>query len=142
MAVIHESYVQKSSVVVIESGEDPVSALTQLARDGGIQAAAFTGIGVVADASVGYLNPRTNSYDEFTIDETAEVTTFSGTISLNHDEPAVHAHVALGMADTTVRGGHLLRARVHPTLEVTVDVYDTPLRCRFDAGTGQELIAP
>jgi len=36
MAVIHESYVQKSSVVVIESGEDPVSALTQLARDGGI----------------------------------------------------------------------------------------------------------
>lgn len=102
----HQEQITKSLVVVVESGADPVAALTRLARDDGIGAAAFTGIGVFSEAVIGYLNPRTNSYDEFTIGEPAEVTAFSGTISLNHGRPEVHAHVALGMADTTVRGGH------------------------------------
>ncbi len=142
MRTVHEDHVTKSLVAVVESGEDAVSALTQLAHDDGIGAASFIGIGVFAEAVIGYLNPHTNSYDEFTIDEPAEVTAFSGTISLNHGQPEIHAHAALGMADTTVRGGHLIRAAVHPTLEVSIDVYDSPLHCRFDEATGQELIAP
>lgn len=32
----------------------------------------------------------------------------------------MHAHVVLGTSDGTTRGGHLLEARVRPTLEVIV----------------------
>jgi predicted DNA-binding protein with PD1-like motif len=39
---------------------------------------------------------------------------------MGEDGPIPHMHVVLGLSDGTTRGGHLLEARVFPTLEAVV----------------------
>jgi hypothetical protein len=44
-----------------------------------------------------------------------------GDIAVGDDgKPVLHIHVVLGLSDGSTRGGHLLEARVQPTLEVTL----------------------
>jgi len=63
-----------------------------------------------------------------------------GDIALGEDGLTVHAHVVVGKRDGTAHGGHLLEAKVWPTLEV--ELADAPrlLRKRKDAETGLALI--
>ena len=53
-----------------------------------------------------------------------------------------HAHVVVGRRDGTAHGGHLIEARVWPTLEVIIVESPQHLRRRFDAETGLALIDP
>jgi predicted DNA-binding protein with PD1-like motif len=71
------------------------------------------------------------------IDEQIEVLAFTGDVAVDEDgEPQLHAHVVVGKA----HGGHLLEARVWPTLEVVLAQPPTPLRERLDPATGLALI--
>ena len=76
-----------------------------------------------------------------------EVLTLAGNIGVKRasdppprDEPALHAHVVIGRADGTACGGHLLDARVRPTLEVIVIETPQHLRRRLHPETGLALI--
>jgi len=51
-------------------------------------------------------------------------------------------HCVIGLRDGTTRGGHLLEARVWPTLEVIVTEWPGYLRKRFDPAIGLALIDP
>jgi len=62
------------------------------------------------------------------VDEQCEVLSLIGDIASGDDGPSLHAHVVLGLADGTTRGGHLLEGRVFPTLEVVVT--ETPAELR------------
>jgi uncharacterized protein len=42
--------------------------------------------------------------------------------------PCVHVHVVLGLSDGTTGGGHLLKGRVFPTLEVIIREAPAELR--------------
>ena len=50
-----------------------------------------------------------------------EVLSLIGELSLTDADPQIHAHVVLGRAEATARGGHLIRGIVRPTLEVSAD---------------------
>jgi predicted DNA-binding protein with PD1-like motif len=63
-----------------------------------------------------------------------------GDIALNKGKPKVHAHVVVGKADGTAHGGHLMEARVRPTLEVIVVESPKHLIRRTDDETGLALI--
>ena len=136
-----ELTVARPLLAALGPGDEIVTSLTRLAVERDVRSASFTGIGVVSDAEIGYLNPARNDYDLFTIDEPAEVVSLSGSIVRNHDAPEVHAHIVVSMADSSARGGHLVAAHVHPTLEVFLDVFDTPVHRAPHAATGQELIS-
>ena len=66
----------------------------------------------------------------------------AGDITVDGDEPKVHAHVVLGKADATAHGGHLIEAHVRPTLELVLTELPTQLRRRFDPASGLALIDP
>ena len=55
-------------------------------------------------------------------------------------EPKLHAHVVVGKADGTAHGGHLLDARVRPTLEVVVIESPRELRRRMRSEFGVALL--
>ena len=63
-----------------------------------------------------------------------------GDVAEKDGEPAVHAHVVLGLRDGSARGGHLLRAVVRPTLEVVLHRSPAHLCKRHDTTTGLALI--
>jgi predicted DNA-binding protein with PD1-like motif len=57
-------------------------------------------------------------------------------------EPKVHAHVVLGRSDGSALAGHLLEARVRPTLEVILVESPGHLQRKHDDESGLALIRP
>ena len=73
-------------------------------------------------------------------DEQVEVLSLIGDVALDGEEPTLHAHVVVGRADGTAHGGHLLAARVWPTLEVMLAESPRHLHRRRDPDTALALI--
>ena len=63
-----------------------------------------------------------------------------GDIAQEKGKPKVHAHVVLGRSDGRTRGGHLLEARVRPTLEVMLVESPEHLQKEHDPESGLALI--
>ncbi len=138
---VHEVEGQKTFALVFDTGDEFVSELTNFAKDNNLSAANFTAIGAFSDATLGYFDIEKKEYEKIPVEEQVEVLSLVGTIAPKEDgEPQVHAHVVLGRSDGTTRGGHLLEARIRPTLEVIVVESPQHLQRRTDEETGLPLI--
>jgi predicted DNA-binding protein with PD1-like motif len=105
-------------VLVFEIGDSVIETITSFARENGIGAAHFTAIGAFSDATIAVFDFATKGYKNIPVDEQVEVASLVGNITLSNGEPIVHAHVTLGRQDGSTFGGHLIEARVRPTLEL------------------------
>ena len=72
--------------------------------------------------------------------EQVEVLCFTGNIVEKDGKPMLHAHVVVGKADGTAPGGHFLKGRVWPTLEMIIFETRAHLRRVHDEETGLPLI--
>ena len=81
-------------------------------------------------------------YLKIPIAEQVEVLSLLGDIAHEDGKRVVNVHCVVGLRDGTTRGGHLLEARVWPTLEVIVTEWPAYLRKRFDPAIGLALIDP
>jgi uncharacterized protein len=128
-------------LLVFDKGDEVMVTLTRFAAEQRLTAGHFTAIGAFADVKLGFLDPDTKEYAPITIDEQVEALSIVGDISVEGDEPRVHAHVVVGKRDGSAHGGHLLEAHVWPTLEVVLTESPSHLRRRVDPETGLPLIA-
>lgn len=133
---------QKTFALIFDKEDEVVREITAFARRERVTAAHFTAIGAFADAVLGYFDPAHKDYRRIPVSEQVEVLTLAGDIAVKDGEPKVHAHVVLGRADGSTRGGHLLEAHVWPTLELILTESPAELRRRSDAETGLALIDP
>lgn len=112
---------ERAYQLVFEPGDDALDGLVQFARDERTRDSSFTAIGGFEDVTLGFFNTQTQSIDHVPLeDEHFEVLSVIGQLTWEGDQVSVHAHVVLGRADGTTRGGHLLRATVRPTFIVTL----------------------
>jgi predicted DNA-binding protein with PD1-like motif len=74
------------------------------------------------------------------IREQVEVLALVGDVAMAKEQPKIHAHVVVGKRDATAHGGHLLEARVRPTLEVVLIESPATLARHHDAESGLALI--
>ena len=103
-------------VVRLQDGEDLVDALRTLGKDSSL---ILTGIGMVRDAELGYWNGT--EYEVHVYLAPSELISLQGNLGLDETgERIVHAHVSLSRQDGSVRGGHLVRATVHNTVEISL----------------------
>ena len=128
------------TVLIFETGDEVVSALTKFAKDQRISAAHFTAIGAFSDAGIGYFDWQKKDYVSNPVDEQVEVVSLIGDIALDGGQPKIHAHVVVGKSNGTTMGGHLLKAHVRPTLELVLHDAGEHLRRRFDPESGLALI--
>jgi|SRR6476661_10595951 len=139
--LIDENGGQRTFVVVMETGDEPVARLTEFARAQKLAAAQMTAIGAFRAAVLAYFDWETKKYQKIHVDEQAEVASLIGDIGFDEDgEPAVHVHAVLGRRDGGAIAGHLLRAEVRPTLEVVLTESPAHLRRVFDRLSGLALI--
>lgn len=130
-----------SYVLIFETGDDVMAGLLALAREQQLEASDFTAIGAFSRVTLGYFDVSHKTYKEIPVEEQVEVLTLLGNVTREADgEPKIHAHVVVGLADGTTRGGHLLEATVRPTLELVLTESPVALRRRFDAEAGLALI--
>lgn len=126
--------------LVFDKGDEPIGELERFARRRGLTAASFTGIGAFEEVVLGYFDRERKEYAEIPMREQVEVLSLAGDVALADGEPAIHAHVVVGTRDGSAHGGHLLRARVWPTLEVVLTESPAELSKRHDPETGLALI--
>src|SRR5688500_5768322 len=134
---------QKTFAVVFDKGDEVIAELTRFATSQRLGAAHFTAIGAFSEVTLGYFERDRKDYKRTVMAEQVEVLSLIGDIALDQTSaPKVHAHVVVGLADGQARGGHLLAARVWPTLEVILVESPAFLRKRHDPESGLALIDP
>src|SRR5207244_10549352 len=116
------------------------AGLLEFAKQQTLTGAHFTAVGAFSDATLGFFDRERMDYKQILVGEQTEVLSLVGNIALSKDQPKIHAHVVLGKSDGTTCGGHILQARVWPTLEVIVIESPEHLRRMIDAETGLALI--
>lgn len=127
--------------VIFDTGEDPLAGLTRFAEEQNLTASGFTAIGAFSEATLGYFDWEKKDYERIAVSEQTEVLALVGDIAIGEDQrKKVHAHVVLGKRDGAACGGHLLSAKVRPTLEVIVTESPGYLRRVHDPRSGLALI--
>jgi len=131
---------ERTIALVFETGEDPMEGLLAFAKREGLTSGHYTAIGAFEEATLGYFDWAKKDYLRIPIREQVEVLSLVGDVAIEGRAPKVHAHVVVGKRDGTAHGGHLLEARVRPTLEVILIQSPGYLRRRFDDRSKLALI--
>lgn len=131
---------ERTFALVFDRGDDVVPGLQRFAAEHQLSASRFTAIGAFERVVLGYFNWETKKYERIPVEEQVEVLSLVGDVALDGAEPKVHAHVVLGRRDGSTLGGHLLGARVRPTLEVLLIDSPSYLRRQHDPVSGLALI--
>lgn len=131
---------EKTFALILQYGEEAIGEIKKFANKEGLRACRFTAIGAFSSAEVGYFDFATKDYQHIPINEQTEVLSLIGDISEYEHEPQVHAHVVLGKKDGTAHGGHLLKAIVHPTLEIILTESPSWMTRKMDPQSGLPLI--
>jgi predicted DNA-binding protein with PD1-like motif len=140
-AKLIDEHDQRVFAVIFDTGEDPMTGLTRFAEEQNLNASSFTAIGAFSEATLGYFDWERKDYEHIAVREQTEVLSFLGDIALEgRNRKKVHAHVVLGKRDGTACGGHLLAAKVRPTLEVILTESPGYLKREHDPRSGLALI--
>ncbi|HEX4414980.1 MAG TPA: PPC domain-containing DNA-binding protein [Lacipirellulaceae bacterium] len=140
-SLLHEHDGERTFAIIFKTGDEVAAGLADFARREELAAAHFTAIGALQDVTLGYFDWDKKDYKRIPLTEQVEVLSLAGDVALNDKEdPVVHAHIVVGRADGSTRGGHLLDAHVRPTLEVMLVESPAHLHRRFDPESGLALI--
>jgi predicted DNA-binding protein with PD1-like motif len=131
---------ERTIALIFELGDEPIIRLEAFAGEHGIDSAHFTAIGAFREAVLGYFDWDKKDYERIEVQEQVEVLALVGDIALKDGQPKVHAHVVLGRRDGSTVGGHLLQARVRPTLELVLVEPPGFLKREHDPESGLALI--
>jgi uncharacterized protein len=133
--------------LVLDRGEEAVSALSDWAASRQVSAAQVTAVGAFERAAVGWFDRAAKDYRRIAVEQQCEVLSLIGDIALGESrgdalpgQPQPHLHAVLGLHDGTTRGGHLLEGVVWPTLEVIVREAPAELRKTYRPDVGLALI--
>lgn len=127
--------------LVFETGDEVPDRLTAFAEERELGACHFTAIGAFREATIAWFNPRTNEYEPIEVQEQVEVVSLMGNVARGPEGGwKVHAHVVLGRRDGGACAGHLVSARVRPTVELFLTETTGDLRREIDEATGLPLI--
>jgi predicted DNA-binding protein with PD1-like motif len=140
-AKLIDEHDQRVFAVIFDTGEDPVAGLTRFAEQQNLSASSFSAIGAFSEATLGYFDWEKKDYERIPVREQTEVLSLIGDIAVEErNRKKVHAHVVLGKRDGAACGGHLLAAKVRPTLEVILTESPGHLQRKHDPASGLSLI--
>jgi hypothetical protein len=130
----------KTYALIFDKGDEVMGGLSDFAKRERLSGSHFTAIGALSGVTLGYFDRARKDYKKIPLEEQVEVLTLIGDIALDQGEPKVHAHIVVGKSDGSAHGGHLIEARVWPTLELILVESPAHLRRETDKETGLALI--
>lgn len=130
----------RTFAVVFDKNDDVVPLLLQFAEENSLSGARLNGIGAFQRVRLGYFQREARKYHPIDINEQVELLSLIGNFARKDGKPKLHAHVIVGKRDGSAHGGHLLEARVWPTLEIMVIETPAYLQRTVDESTGLALL--
>jgi len=137
-----EQDAQSTYALIFDKDEEFVAGLTSWAKENKLGGSHFTAIGAFREVTLGYFDRGKKDYQKIPVPEQVEVLSLIGDIALTNGVPQIHAHVVVGKSDGSAHGGHILEARVWPTLELILTESPKHLCRKYDPETGLALIDP
>jgi predicted DNA-binding protein with PD1-like motif len=132
---------KRTFAVVLQAGDEAMRSLQDFAVKERIGGAQITAIGALSAAQLAYFDWEQKQYWPIPVTEQVEVASLVGDIAIGPDgQPSVHVHAVLGRRDGNALAGHLLEARVRPTLEIIVTESPAHLCKAKDPESGLALI--
>jgi predicted DNA-binding protein with PD1-like motif len=138
--LLYNEMVLKTFAIIFDKGDEVRDSVLEFANTNRLVDSQLTAIGAFSEVTLGYFDRQQKTYRKLPLKEQVEVLSLTGNIVQKDGRPSLHAHVVVGKADGTAHGGHLLSARVWPTLEMIVSDVPVHLRRAFDEETGLALI--
>ncbi len=112
-------------VVKLNRGEEFIPSLVKAAREAGVTSGlVLAGIGAIREFELGWFDPERRVYIRNSYDESHELLSLQGTVTLEADPP-IHLHCSLSNRGNEVIGGHLFRGTVSVLAEVAIQGLDT-----------------
>ncbi len=129
----------KTIVVRIDRGEEILDKIRELAIAENIKLASVTALGATNDFTVGVFNIAEKKYYANEFKGAFEIVSLTGTINTMDGQFYTHIHMSAGNDKGEVFGGHLNRAVVSATCEMTVTVIDGEVDRYRDDDVGLNL---
>ena len=129
----------KTIVVRIDRGEEILDKIRELAIAENIKLASVTALGATNDFTVGGFTTDEKKYYANEFKGAFEIVSLTGTINTMDGQFYTHIHMSAGNDKGEVFGGHLNRAVVSATCEMTVTVIDGEVDRYRDDDVGLNL---
>lgn len=128
-------------IVRIDRGEEILEKVKELAEKENIKLATIAALGAVNEFTVGVFNTDEKKYYANEFSGAFEIVSLTGTISTMNGQFYSHLHMSAGNDCGEVFGGHLNRAIISATCEMTVTVINGEVDRYFDEDIGLNLLA-
>ena len=127
---------KKIHIFRVKPGQELLKGIASYCQKYEISSGVVIGIiGSVENARLNFLKALPGKYDSVDYRGPLEIVCAQGSIALNDDTIIIHIHIQLSGQDIC-SGGHLSKATVFSTAEVTIGALDYQLRRQADSYTG------
>jgi predicted DNA-binding protein with PD1-like motif len=126
-------------VLRLDEGDEITASLKKVCLKERVHSALVSGIGACRKAEIAHYNPKTKEYKINKLAGALEIVSLNGNIALLDGKPAQHLHVILSIEDFSTLSGHLMKAEIYPTCEITLILRDVKVRREKDKKTGLNL---
>ena len=124
----------------MEDGEDLFENLKNIVSREKFSGTILSTLGQLKQVELAYYQKEKKRYVTKTFEGPFEITSLSGNISWDGDEPVFHIHAVLGTSDFNSISGHLKSAKVNATLEMFILKTPFKLIRVKDEATGLKLL--
>ena len=127
-------------VMRLDPGDEIVEKVLWLAAVEQIKLAPVTGVGAVANVTLGIFSPDTKQFKANMCHADFEIVSLTGTITSQRGRPYAHLHMAVSDLAARCFGGHLNRAVVSATAEIVIQVLPGEIDRQPDTKIGLNLM--
>ena len=103
---------KENYLLYVEKDEKVMSSLTKFCKAKNIKNGKLSGIGAVKNTELGAYDIIEKRYLKKRISNVHELVSFEGNVTLNNEQPFLHAHVVLSDHDMHTYGGHLFETTI------------------------------
>jgi predicted DNA-binding protein with PD1-like motif len=124
----------------LKHGADLLQELTRIVNEENIRTGSISGIGGLMRGAVAFYNQQTRQYERIELNESLEITSLAGNVSVSKERPFPHVHITLSDKQGRAFGGHLTQGCEIWACEVVIQEFEGGTLAReFDETTGLPL---
>lgn len=129
----------KRYFIRLERGEEILKSLEAFCVKKNINNGEVKGIGSVENVTLAHYRVDSKKYSRKDFEGIYEVTSLIGTIAISEYMPLAHLHVTISDESMNAFGGHLVKAVVSATFELSLTVFPTEFSKKEDSEIGLKL---
>lgn len=130
----------QTNILVFEKEEEIVSGIKEYCRTNNIYGGWLSGLGAVSRAELAFYDLDSKEYIQKEVNEKMEIASLIGNVATFEKDVATHIHVVLSDKNMKPVAGHLISAIVAATCEIRLELFDQPLKRKYNNRIGLNLI--